>query len=186
MARKNCTAEENVRREKICELLQMANIGSADGIQNLFKHHCWVHGEMVWMLSWTTANTTTRAKTQTTPKRHGCCCGNDSNGDMYERRCLPNSKHRRFIIALAKSSASHTLGIKKRRICRWDSELKQKTTPKLLIIVNVQAAMKSRKDVALSQIVQHTWNGCASIIYLHGNIEGKLSTTKLEEISERL
>lgn len=40
MARKNCTAEENVRREKICELLQMANIGSADGIQNLFKHHC--------------------------------------------------------------------------------------------------------------------------------------------------
>ena len=37
MARKNRTPEENARREKICELLQMANIGNMDAIQNLFK-----------------------------------------------------------------------------------------------------------------------------------------------------
>ena len=37
MARKNRTPEENARREKIRELLQIANIGSMDDIQNLFK-----------------------------------------------------------------------------------------------------------------------------------------------------
>ena len=37
MARKKCTPEENARREKIRELLQMANIGSMDDIQSLFK-----------------------------------------------------------------------------------------------------------------------------------------------------
>ena len=37
MPRKNCSLEENARREKIRELLQMANIGSMDEIQNLFK-----------------------------------------------------------------------------------------------------------------------------------------------------
>ena len=37
MARKNRTPEENASREKIRELLQMANIGSMDDIQNLFK-----------------------------------------------------------------------------------------------------------------------------------------------------
>ena len=37
MARKNHTPEENARREKLRELLQMANIGSMDDIQNLFK-----------------------------------------------------------------------------------------------------------------------------------------------------
>ena len=37
MARKNRTPEENARREKIRELLQMANISSMDDIQNLFK-----------------------------------------------------------------------------------------------------------------------------------------------------
>ena len=37
MARKNRSPEENARREKIRELLQMANIGSLDDIQNLFK-----------------------------------------------------------------------------------------------------------------------------------------------------
>ena len=37
MARKNRTPEENARREKIRELLQMENIGSMDDIQNLFK-----------------------------------------------------------------------------------------------------------------------------------------------------
>ena len=37
MARKNRTPEENVRREKIRELLQLANIGSMDDIQTLFK-----------------------------------------------------------------------------------------------------------------------------------------------------
>ena len=37
MARKNRTPEENARREKLRELLQMANVGSMDDIQNLFK-----------------------------------------------------------------------------------------------------------------------------------------------------
>ena len=37
MARKNRTPEENTRREKIRELLQMANIGSMEDIQGLFK-----------------------------------------------------------------------------------------------------------------------------------------------------
>ena len=37
MARKKRTPEENARREKIRELLRMANIGSMDDIQNLFK-----------------------------------------------------------------------------------------------------------------------------------------------------
>lgn len=37
MARKNRTPEENARREKIRELLQMANIGGIDDVQNLFK-----------------------------------------------------------------------------------------------------------------------------------------------------
>ena len=37
MARKNRTPEENARREKIRELLQMTNIGSMDDIQSLFK-----------------------------------------------------------------------------------------------------------------------------------------------------
>ena len=37
MARRNRTPEENARREKIRELLQMANIGSMEDIQSLFK-----------------------------------------------------------------------------------------------------------------------------------------------------
>lgn len=37
MARKNRTPEGNARREMIRELLQMANIRSIDGIQNLSK-----------------------------------------------------------------------------------------------------------------------------------------------------
>ena len=37
MARKNRAPEENARREKIRELLQMANIGGMDDIQSLFK-----------------------------------------------------------------------------------------------------------------------------------------------------
>lgn len=37
MARKNRNPEENARREKIRELLQMANIGSMEDIQSLFK-----------------------------------------------------------------------------------------------------------------------------------------------------
>ena len=37
MTRKNRTPEENARREKIRELLQMANIGNMNNIQNLFK-----------------------------------------------------------------------------------------------------------------------------------------------------
>jgi len=37
MARRNRTPEENARREKIRELLQMSNIESMEDIQNLFK-----------------------------------------------------------------------------------------------------------------------------------------------------
>ena len=37
MARRNRTPEENARREKIRELLQMANRGSREDIQSLFK-----------------------------------------------------------------------------------------------------------------------------------------------------
>lgn len=37
MARKKRTPEENARRKKIRELLQIANIGSMDDIQSLFK-----------------------------------------------------------------------------------------------------------------------------------------------------
>ena len=37
MARRKRTPEENTRREKIRELLQLANVGSMDDIQELFK-----------------------------------------------------------------------------------------------------------------------------------------------------
>ena len=37
MSRKNRTQEENARREKIRELLQLANIGSMDDIQSLLR-----------------------------------------------------------------------------------------------------------------------------------------------------
>ena len=37
MSRKNRTPEENERRAKIRELLQMGDISSMDDIQNLFK-----------------------------------------------------------------------------------------------------------------------------------------------------
>ena len=37
MTRKKRTPEENARREKIRELLQLANIGSMEDIQSLFK-----------------------------------------------------------------------------------------------------------------------------------------------------
>lgn len=46
MSRKNQSPEENARRAKIRELLQMANIDSMDDIQNLFKErrigHIWL------------------------------------------------------------------------------------------------------------------------------------------------
>ena len=58
MARKNRTPEENARREKIRELLQMANIGSMDDIQNLFKES--------WTMNWATAGTTTATSPRTT------------------------------------------------------------------------------------------------------------------------
>ena len=67
MARKNRTSEENARREKIRELLQMANIGSMDDIQNLFKETIAEFRRMVWRRRWTTnwatASTTTRTIT---------------------------------------------------------------------------------------------------------------------------
>ena len=44
MARKNRTPEENARREKIRELLQMANIGSMEDIQILFKETITIEG----------------------------------------------------------------------------------------------------------------------------------------------
>ena len=70
MARKNRTPEENARREKIRELLQMANIGSMDDIQNLFKETIAEFRRMVWkqnwMTNWVTASTTTGTKTRIT------------------------------------------------------------------------------------------------------------------------
>ena len=66
MARKNRTPEENAHREKIRELLQMANIGSMDDIQNLFKEtiaeNLW---KMVWRPSWTISWATTGMTTRT-------------------------------------------------------------------------------------------------------------------------
>ena len=70
MARKNRTPEENARREKIRELLQMANIGSMDDIQNLFKETIaefmenGLEAELDDELGYT--STTTKTKTQTT------------------------------------------------------------------------------------------------------------------------
>lgn len=70
MARKNRTPEANARREKIRELLQMANIGSMDDIQNLFKETIaefmenGLEAELDDELGYT--NTTTRTRTQTT------------------------------------------------------------------------------------------------------------------------
>ncbi len=39
MARKNRTPEESARREKIRKLLQLANTGSMEDIQSLFKEN---------------------------------------------------------------------------------------------------------------------------------------------------
>lgn len=68
MARKNRTPEENARREKIRELLQMANIGSMDDIQSLFKEA--ISELMAWKQSWmmncATASMTTRTRAQIT------------------------------------------------------------------------------------------------------------------------
>ena len=54
MARRKRTPEENARREKIRELLQLANVSSMDDIQELFKdtlsRSSW---KTVWRLSWT-------------------------------------------------------------------------------------------------------------------------------------
>ncbi len=70
MARKNRTPEENARREKIRELLQMANIGSMDDIQSLFKEAISEFMEngwkQSWMMNWATASMTTRTRTQIT------------------------------------------------------------------------------------------------------------------------
>ena len=69
MARKNRTPEENARREKIRELLQMANIGSMEDIQGLFKEtiaEFMENGlEQNWMMSWATADMTTKTRTRT-------------------------------------------------------------------------------------------------------------------------
>ena len=71
MPRKNRTLEENARLEKIRELLQMANIGSMDDIQNLFKETIaefmenGLEAELDDELGYST-NMTTRARTQTT------------------------------------------------------------------------------------------------------------------------
>ena len=71
MTRKNRTPEENARREKIRELLQMANIGSMDDIQSLFKEgqsqNSWrMAWKQSWMMNWATASMTTRIRTQIT------------------------------------------------------------------------------------------------------------------------
>lgn len=66
MARKYRTPEENARQEKIRELLQMANIGSMDDIQNLFKQANAEFMENGLRQSWGTANTTAGIKARTT------------------------------------------------------------------------------------------------------------------------
>ena len=67
MSRKNRTPEENARREKIRELLQMANIGSMDDIQNLFKETiAEFMGSISSRLARSAANTTTGTKTRIT------------------------------------------------------------------------------------------------------------------------
>ena len=70
MARKNRTPEENARREKIRELLQIANIGSMEDIQSLFKETIAEFMETVWRQSWmmnsATASMTTKTRTRTT------------------------------------------------------------------------------------------------------------------------
>ena len=70
MARRNRSPEENARRERIRELLQMANIGSMDDIQNLFKETIAESWRTVWRRNWTriwaTADMTTRTRLQTT------------------------------------------------------------------------------------------------------------------------
>ena len=70
MARKDRTPEEKARREKIRELLQMANIGSMDDIQNLFKEtiaEFMENGlEAELEMNWATADTTTGTRPRTT------------------------------------------------------------------------------------------------------------------------
>lgn len=70
MAREKRTPEENARREKIRELLQMANIGSMDDIQSLFKETIAEFMEnglkLSWTTNWATAGTTIKIRTRTT------------------------------------------------------------------------------------------------------------------------
>ena len=71
MARKKRRSEENARREKTHELLQMENIGSMDDIQNLFKETIAEFMENVLEAGvddelGVTANTITKTETQTT------------------------------------------------------------------------------------------------------------------------
>ena len=70
MDRKNRTPEENARREKIRELLQMANIGSMEDIQSLFKETIAEFMENGWRQSWmmnlATASISTKIRTRTT------------------------------------------------------------------------------------------------------------------------
>lgn len=50
MARRNRTPEENARREKIRELLQMVNIGSMNDMQNLLNETIGELWRMVWKM----------------------------------------------------------------------------------------------------------------------------------------
>ena len=71
MARKNRGPEENARRKKIRELLQIANIGSMDDIQNLFKEDIaefmanGLEAELDEELGYSKASTTIRIKPPT-------------------------------------------------------------------------------------------------------------------------
>lgn len=69
MTRKKHTSEENARREKIRELLQMANIGSMDDIQSLFKGTIAEFMEngldANWTTNWATASTTISLQAET-------------------------------------------------------------------------------------------------------------------------
>lgn len=84
MARRKRTPEENARREKIRELLQLANIGSMDDIQRLFKETIaefmenGLDAELDNELGY--RGTTTKTRTQTT-----------AGTDTAARPCAPAS-----------------------------------------------------------------------------------------------
>lgn len=65
---KNRSPEELTCREKIRELLQLANVGSMDEINELFKETIGEYMETGWRLSWRRNWATTGTTTETWPR----------------------------------------------------------------------------------------------------------------------